>query len=67
VILKELDLRMKETDKVLFHSLYRDTENAEIRCRTADRYLEIDPNAIAETFANLYDREVERSLGSLIK
>lgn len=61
VILKELDLRKQETDKIAFHSLYRDSANGEIACRRADTYLDIHPNAIAEAFADLYDREVKRS------
>ena len=60
VILKELDLRKKRSDDVAFHSLYR--EAGEIVCDTADDYLDIHPNAIAEAFSDLYDREIERSL-----
>ena len=64
VILKELDLQMKEDDHVAFHSLYRD-ETGEIACHTTDRYLDIHPNAIGEAFDDLYDRQIERSLGGL--
>ena len=60
-ILKELDLRKKQGDELVFHSLYRD--DGEIACRTVHTYLDIHPNAIAEAFTDLYDREVERSLG----
>jgi len=31
-------------------------------CHTCKRYLDIHPNAIAEAYADLYDREVKRSL-----
>ncbi len=61
VILKELDLRKTSDDQVAFHSLYR-TEEGGIACDTADSYLGIHPNAIAEAFSNIYDREIERSL-----
>ena len=64
VILKELDLRKKDEDAVAFHSLYRD-ETGEIACHTAENYLGIHPNAIAEAFTDLYDREIERSLGGV--
>ena len=60
VILKELDLRKKENDKIVFHALYRD--GGEIACQPAHAYLDIHPNAIAEAFTDLYDREVGRSL-----
>ena len=67
VILKELDLRTTSADKVAFHSLYREEETGEVRCSTTYSYLEIHPNAIADTFTDLYDREVERSLGGARK
>ncbi len=61
VILKELDLRKKETDKIVYHSLYAD-DTGKIQCQPATRYLDIHPNAIAQTFADLYDREVKRTM-----
>ena len=61
VILKELDLQAGETDLVAFHSLYRDADD--IMCRSTTQYVDIDPNAIADTFDDLYDREIERSVG----
>ena len=64
VILKELDLRMKRSDKVAFHSLYHDDVTGEIACDTAHDYLSIHPNAIDEAFTDLYDRGIERSLGT---
>ena len=65
VILEELDLRKTEEDDVAFHSLYREEDTGEITFNTANNYLDISPNAIAETFDDLYDREIERSLGSV--
>ena len=62
VILKELDLRKNDTDNIAYHSLFHDNKGA-VQCRQTNRYLDIDPNAIAETFSDLYDREVKRSLG----
>lgn len=64
VILKELDLRLKDTDQVAYHALYRD-ETEEIACHTTRHYLGIRPNAIADTFTDLYDRTVERSLSGM--
>ena len=63
VILKELDLRKEDNDQVAFHSLYRDADTGEIACGTTHSYVDIDPNTIADTFDDLYDREIERSLG----
>ena len=61
VLLKEIDLRRKEADQVVFHALYR-TGNDDIACNTTPDYLSIDPNLIAEAFESLYDREIERSV-----
>ncbi len=62
VLLKEFDLRMTDDDKVSFHALYRDKES-NIRHAATDDFLSIDPNAIADTFLDIYDREVRRNLG----
>ena len=62
VILKELDLRKRKGDRVLFHSLYRDKGSGEILCYTTDEYLQIHPNAIQDTFLDLFDRDVKRDL-----
>ena len=65
VILREIDLQAKDGDKLLFHSLYRSEEKGEIACHTTDHYLGIHPNAIAEAFTSIYDRQVKRSLESI--
>lgn len=62
-VLKEFDLRARETDEVLFHALYRDPETDEILHHSTSDYLSIHPNAIADTFADIYDRDVGRALG----
>ncbi len=62
VILKELDIQKESGDDVAFHSLYRDS-TGEIACETGTSYLDIHPNAIEEAFTDLYDREIERSVG----
>lgn len=67
VILRELDLQMREEDEVLFHSLFRDGESGEIACHTERRYLDIHPNVIEEAFDNIYDRQIARSFGSFGK
>ena len=36
---------------------------AQIALHSTDDYLSIHPNAIADTFMDLYDRDVERALG----
>ena len=62
VILKELDLRMDSQDRIAFHSLYHHPENDQIHLHRTEAYLDIHPNAIAQAFDSLYDREIERSL-----
>jgi ABC-type polar amino acid transport system ATPase subunit len=61
VVLKELDLRTKKSDNVRFHALYRDASGT-IQHSSTDDYLQIHPNAIADTFLELYDRDVKREL-----
>ena len=67
VLLKELDLQMRESDQVLFHALYLNKESNEICVESTRDYLKIQPNAIDDTFADLIDREITRSMGDLGK
>ena len=62
-VLKELELLMLEDDEVCFHALYRDSEG-EVSCESADRPFKLGHSAIAEALTSLYDREIERSLGT---
>ena len=59
VILKELDLHRGEDDEVAYHALYRG-DDGEIACNTVNDHTDIHPNAIADTFDDLYDREIQR-------
>lgn len=65
VLLKWFDLLMDKSkeDHVRFHALYRDDTSGEIKVESADIYQQLTFNAIAATFADLYDREIDRSLG----
>jgi AAA15 family ATPase/GTPase len=67
VLLKEFDLQIRESDNVLFHSLYRDKETREIAVKSTDDYLQIYPNSIDDTYADLVDRDIDRSMGDLGK
>lgn len=62
VVLKQFDLQQTDTDQVLYHALYRDSDG-NVACNSTDTYLGIDPNAIDEAFGTIYDSEVKRSLG----
>jgi ABC-type ATPase involved in cell division len=66
VLLKEFDLRKQKDDQVRYLSLFRDESEA-VSAKASDDYLGIAPNAIAATFSDLYDREIKRSLGGLVK
>ena len=64
-MLKELDLQGKPEDKIRYHALHHSKETNEIACNSGESYLNIDPNAIAQTFDDLYDREITRSLDGM--
>ena len=66
-LLKELDLQIVKRDEIAYHSLYREADSGEIACDTTYNYLDVHPNAIAEAFASLYDREVKRTLSGQSK
>lgn len=64
VLLKEFDLRKQKNDAIRYLSLFRDDSGA-VSSNTSDSYLGVDPNAVASTFSDLYDRELKRSLGGI--
>ena len=63
VMLKWFDLLMDKSqgDHVSYHALFRD-KNDEIAKQTMDNYKMLSQNAIAQTYSDLYDAELERSL-----
>ena len=65
VLLKEFDLQAIDTDNITFHSLYRDGETNEIEVKDTQHYLQIHPNSNDDTFADLVDRDIERSMEGL--
>jgi len=66
VLLKEFDLQLKNGDNCFFHSLFRN-ENGLIEISSTSNYLEINPNAIDETYGSFIDREIKKSMGNLGK
>ena len=64
VLLKWLDILPDSAhgDNIRYHALYRN-EEGRIDIETTSDYLAVDPNAIADTFDDLYNAEVKRSLG----
>jgi len=67
VILKEFDLQCKPVDNILYHSLFRSNESSDIEVDTTNDYLNITPNAIDDTFGDIVDQEIKKSMGSLGK
>ena len=67
VILKEFDLQTTKGDLILYHSLYRNEKKGEIEVNSTDSFLTIQPNAIDDTFGNIVDREIGKSMGKLGK
>lgn len=62
VILKEFDLQAGKKDRVVYHGLSRSPGTREIEIQSTDSYLQLDSNAIADTFGDLYDRDMERAM-----
>jgi ABC-type ATPase involved in cell division len=62
VLLKEFDLQLKNSDQILFHSLFRNSRD-EVELTSTEKYLQINPNAIDDTFGGFIDREIEKSMG----
>jgi predicted ATP-dependent endonuclease of OLD family len=62
ILLKWLDLLSTEHDHIQYHILYRD-DNNKVKSKSVDRYTLIDKNAIDDTFSDIYDADLRRTLG----
>lgn len=68
VVLKEFDLQTDSSDKILYHSLYRNKEKREIiEVASTGSYSGISPNVIDDTFGTIMDREIKKNMGKLGK
>ncbi len=67
VLLKWLDLLADKgkDDHVRFHALYRDLATQNVAVESADSYSLISKTAISDTFAELFDEDMARALGSV--
>jgi AAA15 family ATPase/GTPase len=61
VLLKEFDLRKKKNDAIRYISLFRD-DSGNVTGQASNTYSDIHPNAITDTFADLYQRDIARAL-----
>lgn len=66
VLLKWFDLLMDKGkgDQVRFHRLYRGEDSKTIQYEAQSDYSIVGRSAISDTFAELYDEDVKRALGS---
>lgn len=66
-LVKWIDLFCKENERdiLLFHSLYK--EQDEIKLISANNYLSLEKNPIADAFNDIFEGEAKRMLGSLQK
>ena len=64
-VLKEMELRREEGDGVQYHALWRDPRTGRVDCDTSSNYLSMSPNLIEQSISDLFDREVQRSVGGL--
>ena len=61
IVLKEFDIQKKAEDHVRFFSFTRDEDD--ISVQSGDNYLDIVPNKITEAYTEVYNKEIQRSLG----
>ncbi|WP_028584970.1 AAA family ATPase [Desulfogranum mediterraneum] len=66
ILLKWFDLLMDKKGKgdlIKFHTLYHD-EDGQVKIESTDNYKMLNNNSIALTYNEIYDAEIERSLGN---
>ena len=66
VLLKWLDLLMDKgkEDHIRFHAIYQNPTTQKMNIESADSYALISKTAISDTFAELFDEDMERALGA---
>lgn len=64
VVIKEFELRRKQSDSIFFTALFRDSDGI-INSESSLDFKNIMHNKISETYNSLYDREVENSMSRL--
>jgi len=67
LLLKAIDLQKSSGDHVHFFSLDYAEGTKNIVYTSGDNYLDIVPNKISEAYTEIYNEEIRRSLGGLIK
>ncbi len=67
VFLKWFDLLQNEAkdDHIRFHVLYKETPTSKIKLQSTDRYIQIEPNAISDTFSDITKEQVRLKMGGL--
>jgi len=65
VLLKWFDLLSDETVHIKYHILFRNEETNKIELHSTDNYLEIEPNAISDTFSDITKEQVKLKMAGL--
>jgi predicted ATPase len=60
VLLKEFDLQATDKTSIMYHSLYRN--NGAIEVANTEKFIDINPNTIDDTFGDLVSRELKKSI-----
>jgi len=66
VVLKEFELLHTADQALHYIVLQRDVDSREITYRVADNYLGTLPHAVAQAYETIFDREVQRTLQSVL-
>jgi len=67
ILIKWLNLLSDKHHHIKYHILYRDEESQKVELYSTDNYLDIEPNAIAETFNYITKEQVRIKMGGLGK
>lgn len=59
---KYFDVRRKESDKIMYHSLYRDEDSGCVELEQNECFKELENNTIMDTFMSLYHEEIRKAM-----
>jgi ABC-type Mn2+/Zn2+ transport system ATPase subunit len=65
LLAKEIENKQEKNDKILYHSIFKGTENHELMVSTESSISLLEPNALAEIYDEFIVRDAEKALNEL--
>ena len=62
ILAKYFDVKAKDNQSIMFHSLYKEDEEQGVKCESNKKFKDLKENTIRDMFIQLYKDEIERDM-----